>query len=58
MLVAVDDGTDTMIVRVSDGGTNGIAAAELSLLAILEGVADATTQQKTLHLHKCNQYRV
>ena len=43
VLVAVDDGTDTMIVRVSDGGTNGIAAAELSLLAILEGVADATT---------------
>jgi hypothetical protein len=43
VLVAVDDGTDTMIVRVSDGGTNAIVVGELSLLAILEGVADATT---------------
>jgi S-layer protein len=43
VLVAVDDGTDTMIARYSDGGTNGAVAAEISLLAILEGVSDATT---------------
>ena len=43
VLVAVDDGTDTMLVRYSDGGTNGAVVAEISLLGILEGVADATT---------------
>jgi S-layer protein len=43
VVVAVDDGTDTMIVRYSDGGTNGAVVGELSLLAIIDGLADATT---------------
>jgi len=42
-LIAVDDGTSTMLVRYSDGGTNGAVAAEVSLIGILEGVSDATS---------------
>jgi len=42
-LIAVDDGASTMLVRYSDGGTNGAVVGELSLIGILEGVSDATT---------------
>ena len=44
MIIAVDDGVSTFILRV-DSAANGaaIGAAELSILAILVGVADATT---------------
>ena len=39
----MDDGTNTMLVLVESAADgNAIAAAELSLIAILEGVADAT----------------
>ena len=44
ILVAVDDGASTMLVRVvsaADGAA--IAVAELSLVGILQGVTDATT---------------
>ena len=42
VLIAVDDGTDTIIARYSDGGTNGAVVAEISLLGFLKGVDDAT----------------
>jgi hypothetical protein len=44
MIIAVDDGVSTFILRV-DSAADGaaIGAAELSILAILVGVADATT---------------
>jgi hypothetical protein len=43
ILVAIDDGASTMLVRVvsaADGAA--IAVAELSLIGILQGVTDAT----------------
>ena len=44
VIIAVDDGTDTLIVRVeSAASANAIADSELSLVAILQGVSDATT---------------
>jgi len=44
ILVAIDDGASTMLVRVVSAANNDvIAAAELSLIGILQGVTDATT---------------
>ena len=42
-LIAIDDTTSTMLVRYSDGGTNSPVVAEVSLIGILTGVADAST---------------
>lgn len=43
-LVAIDDGASTMLVRVESAADGAaIAAAELSLVGILQGVSDATT---------------
>jgi len=44
VLFAIDNGTDTGIYFGSAGASNtGIVASELALIAVLEGVADATT---------------
>jgi hypothetical protein len=43
LLAAVDDGTATFICLITDAATNDLVAGELSILAVLEDVADATT---------------
>ncbi len=44
VLVAIDDGVSTMIVRVvSAANGNAIGDAEISLIGIISGLADATT---------------
>ena len=44
VLFAIDNGTDTGIYFGSAGASDtGIVASELALIAVLEGVADATT---------------
>lgn len=43
VLVAVDDGASTALVRYSDAGTDGAVVGEISVLGFISGLTDATT---------------